>query len=47
MPLFGKICSPIVNAIDEQKTIQANKIREGLIANNLINKQKVISDDTN
>ena len=47
MPLIGKICSPIVNAIDEQKTIQANKIREGLIANNLINKQKVISDDTN
>ena len=45
MPLIGKICSPIVNAIDEQKSIQANKINDGLIANNLINKQKTISDD--
>lgn len=38
MPLIGNICSPIVNAIDEQKAIQANNISEGLIANNLINK---------
>ncbi|DAA98909.1 TPA: hypothetical protein CPT88_00605 [Candidatus Gastranaerophilales bacterium HUM_8] len=47
MPLIGKICSPIVNAIDEQKAIQANKINEGLIANTLIDKQKVVSDNTN
>lgn len=41
MPLIGKICSPIVNAIDEQKIMQSNKINEGLIANSLINKQKI------
>ena len=46
MLLIGKICSPIVNAIDAQKAIQANKINEGLIANSLIDKQKVVCDDT-
>lgn len=47
MPLIGKICSPIVNAIEEQKAIQANKINEGLIANSFINEQKPVFKNTN
>lgn len=47
MPLIGKICSPIVNAIDEQKAIQANKIKDGLIANSLIDKQEGVSNNMN
>lgn len=39
MPLIGRFCSPIVNAIEKQKTIQANKIQEGLVVNSLIDKE--------
>lgn len=47
MPILGKICSPIINAIEEQKELQSKKIDLGFRANKIIGKSAKIEDDSN
>ena len=46
MPILGKICSPIVDAINEQKQIQLNKIDTGFKANQVIKSESAIIKET-
>lgn len=46
MPILGKICSPIVHAINEQKQVQLNKMDTGFKVNQVIKGESVITKES-
>ena len=46
MPILGKICSPIVHAINEQKQVQLNKMDTGFKVNQVIKGESIITKES-